>query len=256
MSPPPTIGLRHDVDTLVGLLMGVGRLARIEDRLGVRSSFYVRARLVEHLGDRACRILEALEDDGWEVGLHLDDSDATLGTAYREYLALSRCGVRIRGVTVHGGITGCRGWLTWRTVSMMGVEYIQGCRGALASHPRVVAAPTIGLDHLVAIHGPSLAVERAAEMLAGAAYRHGAAVLLTHPVYTLVSASARRSQEPRRMGRRVVVVKAAEKLLAALYTLAGRGLTGRPYSSLLGRLLDEGFTLAPLHRIAEERWAA
>ena len=245
----PRIGLRHDVDTAIGLLRGVGRLVEVEDRLDARSSFYVRARIVERLGERACRLLRLLEDDGWEVGLHLDDSDGSLGTAYSEYMVLRRCGVSVRGVTVHGGIIGCRGWLTWRTIGMMGVEYIHGCPGALSGRPAALASPTIGLDHLIALHGPRGAVGECVSRASLLAYRAGSAVILAHPVYTVVSAAARFTQLPRRSGLAVRAAKLLEKLLAAAYTLAGRGLSTPVYSRVLGILRDEGFSLSTLHSL-------
>lgn len=67
------IGLRHDIDTVYGLRLGLPQIISIERKHGVRSTFFVRIDLIKSKKDVAT--LKKILDEGWEIGLHLINTD-------------------------------------------------------------------------------------------------------------------------------------------------------------------------------------
>lgn len=63
------IGLRHDVDEVYGLRWGLPKVISLEEKHGVRSTFFVRVDVVR--SDKDHSVLRRIVDDGWEVALHL-----------------------------------------------------------------------------------------------------------------------------------------------------------------------------------------
>lgn len=75
------IGLRHDVDEVYGLRWGLPKAISLEEKYGVRSTFFVRVDVVR--SDKGCGALKCVVDDGWEVALHLINTvgDSSLPSA-------------------------------------------------------------------------------------------------------------------------------------------------------------------------------
>ena len=59
------VGLRHDVDEVCGLRWGVHKVISLEEKYGVRSTFFVRFGVVP--SDEDCSVLRRIVDDVWEV---------------------------------------------------------------------------------------------------------------------------------------------------------------------------------------------
>jgi len=119
------VGLRHDVDNVYGLRKGLPRMIEIEDRLDLRSTFFVRVDTIKSGEDE--RMLRRLVEDGWEVGLHLIN---TVGSpelpSPREELERLRRVSEINGVTPCGKTIGFKGEVTWRVMDSLDLRYMEG----------------------------------------------------------------------------------------------------------------------------------
>jgi len=119
--------LRHDVDSVWGLRKGVPIVAKLEDRFDVRSTFFVRARVPRDESD--WKILKELQENGWEIGLHLDNTDGRedLPPPEWELGVLVEHGLVIHGVTPHGTVIG---WnnppVNWSVMDRLGLKYMEG----------------------------------------------------------------------------------------------------------------------------------
>jgi len=208
------VGLRHDIDTVLGLLLGVDRVLTIEDRFDVRSTFYVRLHVVKRLGKYGIRLLERLVAEGWKVGLHIDNSadDVSTPSPWHELSALEELlGGYVETVTVHGGLFGTeKQWLLSKlcglgrpVLNVWGPGYCMG-------------VPTVTLDWMVA-RGVSDAAAAALKMLLGLVDGGLPAAVLTHPEYFVVSVGARFTLGGRAYSVRTRVLKVAEKFLIPFY---------------------------------------
>ncbi len=240
MKPSYVIGLRHDVDTRLGLARGVPLVMRIEDRLGVRSSFYVRVVL---LGDEnLVRLLRRAEARGWEIGLHLDNT-YSLSKARRELEVLRSLGFRVRGVTVHGGLYGMLGEATWRVIDSLGLAYAHA--GNPPSWTRIPVLPGHHtLDYYVGRYGEELGFEKLVHGLILDLRSRGASVLSSHPEYFVVSTGSMPVVESR-LKPRARAAKILRRLSIILYTLLGRRKTARIYEDLVA-MLSRHVRLLPL----------
>lgn len=131
-----TILLRHDVDNNLGLRLGIPKILAIEKKHDVRSVFFVRYDEISSASD--VKLLQNIVRDGWEVGLHLVNTDGRNGTYYRngersfirpedELQSLRRrLDVPIYGVTPCGSTIGWSGETTWRILDALNLEYIEG----------------------------------------------------------------------------------------------------------------------------------
>ena len=242
------VGLRHDVDTVLGLLLGVERVVGIEDRFDARSTFYVRLRVVKKLGRRGVRLLERLVDDGWRVGLHIDNTvdHPSLASPWHELLAFEELlGVRVSTATIYGGLFGGeKRWLLSKLCSLgrpvLNVEGPGFC----------LSIPTVTLDWIVARGGRS-ASEAALQRLLGVSGAGLPVAVLTHPEYFVVSVGARFTLGARAYSVKTRVLKLAEKALIPLYTMAGRRLVSEPYRRLLAALRDMGYRLVHMEGLVE-----
>lgn len=68
------IGLRHDIDTVIGLRLGLPKIISIEKRYDVRSTFFIRVDIIKSKND--VNLLKKLVKEGWEIGLHLINTDS------------------------------------------------------------------------------------------------------------------------------------------------------------------------------------
>jgi hypothetical protein len=121
------VGLRHDLDTVYGLKWGLPKIISIEKKYDVKSTLFVR---VDLLGsDKDKRVLKALADEGWEIGLHLINTvnDSGLLSPQGELKLLRELlGVPIYGVTPCGSTFGFKGDVTWRIMDYLGLKYMEG----------------------------------------------------------------------------------------------------------------------------------
>ncbi|MGC8988268.1 hypothetical protein [Infirmifilum sp.] len=119
------VGLRHDIDNTYGLRKGLPKLVEIEDKLDLRSTFFVRVDVIQSREDE--RALRRIEDEGWEIGLHLVN---TIGTpalpSPQEELERLRRVFEIHGVTPCGKTIGFKGEVTWRVMDSLGLKYMEG----------------------------------------------------------------------------------------------------------------------------------
>lgn len=121
------VGLRHDLDTVYGLRMGLPKIIAIEKKCDVRSTFFVRVDVVRSDKDR--RVLKRIADEGWEIGLHLINTvnDSRLLSPEGELKLLRKhLDVPIYGVTPCGSTIGFKGDVTWRIMGSLGLDYMEG----------------------------------------------------------------------------------------------------------------------------------
>jgi len=121
------VGLRHDIDNVYGLRLGLPKVVSLEKKYRVRSTFFVRVDIIRSRKD--CEVLRAIVDDGWEVGLHLINTvnSRELPSPKDELKLLKKLvGVPIYGVTPCGKTIGFKGDVTWKTMDSLGLEYMEG----------------------------------------------------------------------------------------------------------------------------------
>jgi len=121
------VGLRHDVDNVYGLRSGLPKVISVEEKHGVRSTFFVRVDIIQ--SQRDSHILTEIADRGWEVGLHLINTvnDSRLLSPKGELELLKKLlGVPIYGATPCGKTIGFKGDVTWRIMDSLGLSYIEG----------------------------------------------------------------------------------------------------------------------------------
>jgi len=119
--------LRHDVDSVWGLRKGVPLIVRLEEKYDVRSTFFVRVRVLQN--DSDWKLLRELQDSGWEIGLHLDNTDGrnNIPPPEWELNVLREHGLIIHGVTPHGTIIGWNNPLkNWSVMDRLGLKYVEG----------------------------------------------------------------------------------------------------------------------------------
>jgi len=120
------VGLRHDIDTVYGLRRGLGKIVAIEEKHGVRSTFFVRIDVIRTELD--CSVLRDLKDRDWEVGLHLINTvnDASfVSPSYELERLKTLVNTEIHGVTPCGSTIGFRGDITWEIMDSLGLDYMQ-----------------------------------------------------------------------------------------------------------------------------------
>ncbi|MEM2202615.1 MAG: hypothetical protein QW595_03170 [Candidatus Bathyarchaeia archaeon] len=121
------VGLRHDVDNAYGLRYGLPKVVSIEEKYGVRSTFFVRVDVVHAEKDQ--NVLRSLVNKGWEVGLHLINTvgDPKLPSPKSELERLRKLlGGPVWGVTPCGKTIGFKGDATWRVMDSLGLKYMEG----------------------------------------------------------------------------------------------------------------------------------
>lgn len=121
------VGLRHDIDNVYGLRLGLPKVISLEEKFGVRSTFFVRVDVIRSRKDRDT--LKRIVNDGWEVGLHLintvGNSELIPPKAELELLKKT-VGIPIYGVTPCGKTIGFKGDVTWKIMDSLGLEYMEG----------------------------------------------------------------------------------------------------------------------------------
>ncbi len=124
------------MDNNLGLRLGIPKILEIEKKHDVRSVFFVRFDEISSAND--VELLQDIVRDGWEVGLHLVNTDGRKGTYHRnEERSFIRpedelqnlkhlLDVPIYGVTPCGSTIGWSGETTWRILDALNLEYIEG----------------------------------------------------------------------------------------------------------------------------------
>ena len=130
--PNLTIVNRVDIDLSV---KKADRLRDIFDRLGIKSSFFVRLHASEYnpFSFENYRILKAIRDSGHEIGYHSEimDQAAIWGEDAADCLrrdvdVINRMlDIHIKGIASHGGMTGLNNLDFWkyRLATEFGVQY-------------------------------------------------------------------------------------------------------------------------------------
>ena len=121
------IGLRHDIDTVYGLRLGLPKIISIEKRYDVRSTFFIRVDIIKSKND--VNLLKKLVKEGWKIGLHLIHTDgrANFMTPKEELdLLFSHLEAPIYGVTPCGSTIGWKGEKTWNVMEYLNLQYLEG----------------------------------------------------------------------------------------------------------------------------------
>ncbi len=248
------VGLRHDVDTRVGLVKGVEKVMRVEDKFDARSTFFVRACLIKSEDD--ARILRKAEKEGWEIGLHLDSTGGPNARekAFKELEKLMNLGLNVQGVTPHGGHIGFLGKQTWDIMDSLNLTYMQGY-GAPPAHVRTIVLPQhITLDFHVKKYGEKNGVKVFLRNLENILRERGTAVILTHPEYLVFSVGSslfmRSINVSRAQGVGARFIKILDNTIKILYTVTGRNLVEKPYEKVLSELKNHNVKLTSLIELA------
>ena len=110
-----------------GLRKGLPKVLSLEEKYGVRSTFFIRVDVVRSKEDR--RAIGRIVDNGWEIGLHLINTvnDPEMPPPRSELERLQGLiDTPIHGVTPCGKTIGFRGDATWRTMDSLGLTYMEG----------------------------------------------------------------------------------------------------------------------------------
>ena len=258
MSHRPMIGLRHDVDTGYDFTHGIEPVSRLEDRNDARSTFFVRVRLLKGHPDRV-RILERLQDDGWEIGLHLDNTVASPKepSPQEELEELTLLGFRVHGVTPHGGLYGFKGRVTWEVMDSLGLDYMMGYPPFPKHHRTPIIGPHHTIDFLVKERGARKGVDVLLQRLDSDIVERGYGVVLMHPLYMKFSVGPSLTfsavKVSRRQGWRAYVLKQVDRGFKALYTLLGLRRVGEAYTVFLKEARDRGWELVSIHDVLNTR---
>lgn len=240
------IGLRHDVDSRHGMEKGIPVVVRTENRVDARSTFYVRAALLRRTSREIVNYLLKLQDDGWEIALHLDNTTGSqdLPAPKEELDVLRGAGFEVYGVSPHGGVIGFRGDETWRVMDSLGLKYMAGYGVPKIPVRTRVAPPHIALEHYVR-RGWSLN-DFLRDLLSLAVRNEGKAIIQSHAEYFHFSMGVLAPDKPRAAGAVVRLLKTINKLTVALLTPLRLLTLNGPYSEVLNRLRDMGVPLVPV----------
>ncbi len=199
------VALRHDIDTIIGGLKGVAKIMEIEDKYDARSSFFVRTVLLKN--KELLRQLLYAEKNGWEIGLHLDNT-TSVSNAQKELDILKSYGFNIHGVTPHGGIFGFDPKLSWRILNSLDIEYAQtGFEAPKNIKLNIKVLPThTTLDWYIRKHGNNgyyfFKKDINKQLL-----NEKLAIILTHPEYFVFSVGVIGTMKPRKKSMQVRLYK-------------------------------------------------
>lgn len=249
------IGLRHDIDTRIEFRRGLPQTLRLEDRYDARSTLFVRAVLLEP-GSEETRIILQAQKDGWEIGLHLDNTVADPRAPFSprdELERLRSLGFDVRGVSPHGGLYGFQKEKTWKVMDSLGLEYMMG----YLPFPQGTRTPVIGphhtLDFLVKSRGTRRGLEDLKRKIEDDIKGKGWSIVLTHPVYMVFSVGPGFTMTAvnvsRKQGINAYILKQADRALKLLYTLAGVKTISKPYEETLKWARENGLELLPIKTI-------
>lgn len=246
MGDKPLVGLRHDVDTGYDFTHGIKPVSKLEDRSDARSTFFVRVRLLRGHLDRV-RVLEELQDDGWEIGLHLDNTVASPKDPppQEELEELIQLGFRVHGVTPHGGLYGFQGRVTWEVMDSLGLEYMMGYPPFPKHHRTPIIGPHHTIDFLVKKLGVKMGVKALLQQLGSDIGERGYGVVLMHPLYMKFSVGPSLTfnavRVSRRQGFRAYFLKQVDRGFKALYTLLGIRRVDEAYTIFLKETRERGW---------------
>jgi len=177
------IGLRHDVDTSYGLRRGLSKVIFLEDKYGVRSTFFVRVDILR--SDKDVKTLRKIADRGWEIGLHLINTvgDPRLPPPKSELNVLRNLfGDSIYGVTPCGSTIGFKGDVTWLTMDSLGLKYMEGYGSPRLAVKTFVMPTHLSLDiHYVRNFGEIRGYQKFKKDLLQTLEKNKVATVLTHP---------------------------------------------------------------------------
>jgi hypothetical protein len=216
------VGLRHDVDNVYGFRRGLPKIVSLEERYGVRSTFFVRVDVVRSGKDQS--VLKRLVDGGWEVGLHLINTvgDSRLPSPKSELKLLqSFIGQQVYGVTPCGKTIGFKGEVTWRVMDSLGLNYMEGY-GKPEFEAKTFVMPThLSFDiYYVRRFGKEKGYQKFKEDLMQQLSRNGVATVLVHPEWFVRSVQGK-------------------GLLKIPLTLLRKGLINKVYDNFLCEFKDK-----------------
>lgn len=177
------ISLRHDIDNVYGLRGGLPKLISIEEKHGVRSTFFVRVDIIKSSKDQD--LLRRIERKGWEIGLHLINTDGS----FKRYspkneldLLKNLVGIKIHGVTPCGKTIGFKGEDTWKVMDSFSLEYMEGYGEPNFEVSTFVMPTHLSLDiHYVRKFGEKEGYEKFRKDLRLRLEKGGLTTVLVHP---------------------------------------------------------------------------
>lgn len=176
------IGLRHDIDNVYGLRRGLPKIIFLEERYGVKSTFFIRTDIIRSEKDR--RLIRQIEEKGWEIGLHLANTIDTsaMPSPKEELEIMNKLGFQIHGVTPCGKTIGFKGDVTWRTMDSLGLKYMEG-EGTPRFRVNTLVMPThLSFDiYYVRKFGDKNGYQKFKEDLLQKLKKDGIATVLVHP---------------------------------------------------------------------------
>jgi len=245
------LGLRHDVDTKIGLLKGVPKVVKIEDKFDVRSTFFIRVKVLKSLNRNAVEMLKDIEKNGWEIGLHLDNTLAieSMKSPQWELNELLKYGFNVKGATPHGGILEASSERVWKVLDTLNLVYIQGYKKPPPGLKSITLPQHITLDWFVRRYGSKKGYRVFLNRLKKRINKDGTAIILTHPEYFVLSTGILGSLRPRGQGFKVKVIKYLNKLTVIPLTLFKVRMLSDVYTRMLSELREE-YTFKTLYELS------
>jgi len=215
------IGLRHDVDTSFGILKGIPKTIEIERTYGVKSTFFIRVKALEKSGLEGVKILKDIEEEGWEIGLHLDNiwNIKKMPSPLEELKELQSYGFKIYGVTPHGGIFHPKRNIVWYVLDSLGLKYIQGYGECPINIKSIVIPSHITLDWFIKRYGYKDGYNRFIRKLYENLSKWNIGIVMTHPEYMILSPGLINYIGARSKGYKARLLKFLNKLTIPLSTL-------------------------------------
>lgn len=216
------IGLRHDIDTVYGLRRGLPKVISLEEKYGVRSTFFVRVDVIRSNKDQS--ILRHLVDGSWEVGLHLINTvgSSQLPSPKSELELLKKLiGSDVYGVTPCGTTIGFKEGVTWRVMDSLGLKYMEGYGVPNLNISTFVMPTHLSFDiHYVRRFGENEGYQKFKKDLLQRLNHEGVATILVHPEWFVRSVQGR-------------------GLLKIPLTLMRKGMMNRVYDIFLSEFKDK-----------------
>ncbi len=242
------IGLRHDVDHGYFIGKSIRKIRKIEEKYNVRSTLFVRTRIIR--GKRELIVLlKEMEDEGWEIGLHLDNT-VDEEKAGRELNELLSYGFNVKGATPHGGIYGFSGERTWRVLDSLRLSYVQGYGKPPEWMKTKVLPAHITLDWYIRDFGDEKGYQIFRREL-DTRLSSGSTIVMTHADYFTFSVGFTGTMKPRRGGLKVRAMKAIGRLSILIGTILRVRILDNIYERFLQDYKNraEMTTLSKLSRV-------
>jgi len=228
------IGLRHDIDNEWAIIKGVPKIIALEKKYNVKSTFFTRVDALK--SERSRNYLLSLQDEGWEIALHLINTINTskYPSASEELDILRSFGFKVYGVSPCGKTIGFKGEKTWRVMDTLGLDYMCGYNTPIKELRTFIMPNHLSFDiHYIRKYGETNGYKRFIEDLDSQILQKGYVTVLVHPEWFV-----------RSVGKQVDSLF-MYRMYKILYTLLKKNLMTRVYEKFLKYGLSKNYEFMP-----------